>query len=381
VVIQPPSNNLTALAWAAAASDSAAESWRVGSLLTARPLGFNDDGMLVLQIGALTVETEAPRGQLPSQFQVRVVTLGQDPTLEVMLPAATAESATQIAMRDRLPKQSGYASLLASLDQVTQESRLDTLPAYIQRALLALDHGVRTPAEITRGDTLEQTIQRSGLFLESHLAQPQIDMPAVSHEDWKSCLLKLASLLDDYLPGLPNRTPNSDAPPPLAQLGVLAQARDAAPGLAQLTMDALLARLQSDVHGVLARLEVAQLEATKASAWMIEIPVQGDGGRDVLQVHIERESEMLGVPTWVLGFGIDLPALGPIQGELRLQSVRLSVRLWAERPEAVCRLETEFDHLRDRLAASGLILDQLTCQQGTRKPLGSNTSVFLKATA
>ena len=60
MIIQPTS--LAALAWAGAASGSAAESWRIGTVLSARPLGINPDGMMVLQIGALTVETEAPTG-------------------------------------------------------------------------------------------------------------------------------------------------------------------------------------------------------------------------------------------------------------------------------------------------------------------------------
>ena len=53
LVIQPTS--FAALTWAGAASGSAAESWRIGTVLAARPLGLNPDGLMVLQIGALTV--------------------------------------------------------------------------------------------------------------------------------------------------------------------------------------------------------------------------------------------------------------------------------------------------------------------------------------
>ncbi|MES1153739.1 MAG: flagellar hook-length control protein FliK, partial [Rhodanobacter sp.] len=70
MIIQPIS--LAALTWAGAASGTTAQSWRIGTVLSARPLGVSPQGLLVLQIGALTVETEAPGNQLPAQFQVRV---------------------------------------------------------------------------------------------------------------------------------------------------------------------------------------------------------------------------------------------------------------------------------------------------------------------
>ena len=174
MIIQPTS--LAALAWAGAASGSAAESWRIGTVLSARPLGINQDGMMVLQIGALTVETEAPAGQqLPAQFQVRVLTLGAQPQLELISPQ-TPELPAQLAMRERLPQQNGYAPLLATLDALAQRPALRQLPAYLRPALALLEQVVRTPAEITRGEGLEEAIKRSGLFLEAQLAQPSLDM-------------------------------------------------------------------------------------------------------------------------------------------------------------------------------------------------------------
>ncbi|ULU27381.1 flagellar hook-length control protein FliK [Dyella terrae] len=306
MIIQPTS--LAALAWAGAASGSAAESWRIGTVLSARPLGINPDGMMVLQIGALAVETEAPKGQLPSQFQVRVLTLGAQPMLEV-ISAQTPEPATQQAMRERLPQQNGYAPLLATLDALSQRPALRQLPAYLRPALAMLEHGVRTPAEITRGEGLEEAIKRSGLFLESELAEPHLDMAGLSQEDWKGALLRLASLLDDYLPARRPAPTSSETPPPLQQRGVQAQPRAPLPlSLLDDDVDALLSRLHGEVHAALARVEVAQLEATTTSAWMIEIPLQGEDGHDILQVHLQQGDADSG-SSWTLGFAIDLPSL------------------------------------------------------------------------
>jgi len=380
LIIQPTS--LAALAWAGAASGSAAESWRIGTVLSARPLGINQDGMMVLQIGALAVETEAPSGQqLPSQFQVRVLTLGAQPQLEVIMPKMP-EPATQLAMRERLPQQNGYAPLLATLDALAQRPALRQLPAYLRPALALLEHVVRTPAEITRGEGLEEAIKRSGLFLEAQLAQPHLDMAGLSQEDWKGALLRLASLLDDYLPARRATSSTSETPPPLQQRGLQAQPRAMLPvSLLDDDVDALLNQLHGEVHAALARVEVAQLEATTASAWMIEIPLQGEDGRDILQIQLQQNTESDTGSSWTFGFAIDLPALGPIQGELQLRDLRLAVRLWAERSDTVHRLEQQFGALRHALSATGLILDQLSCQQGLPHSTSQHSAILLRTTA
>jgi len=380
LIIQPTS--LAALAWAGAASGSAAESWRIGTVLSARPLGINQDGMMVLQIGALTVETEAPSGQqLPSQFQVRVLTLGAQPQLEVIM-AQMPEPTVQLAMRERLPQQNGYAPLLATLDALAQRPALRQLPAYLRPALALLEHVVRTPAEITRGEGLEEAIKRSGLFLEAQLAEPNLDMAGLSQEDWKGALLRLASLLDDYLPARRSTSSSTETPPPLQQRGLQAQPRAMLPlSLLDDDVDALLSQLHGEVRAALARVEVAQLEATTASAWMIEIPLQGENGRDILQVQLQQNAEGESGSSWTFGFAIDLPALGPIQGELQLRDLRLAVRLWAERADTVHRLEQQFGPLRQTLSAAGLILDQLSCQQGLPQSSHPHSAILLRTTA
>nr|WP_239948132.1 flagellar hook-length control protein FliK [Dyella terrae] len=72
---------------------------------------------------------------------------------------------------------------------------------------------------------------------------------------------------------------------------------------------------------------------------------------------------------------------GPIQGELQLRALRLSVRLWAERADTVQRLEQQFGTLRQTLSSSGLTLDQLTCQQGMPQLSGQHSAILLRTTA
>ncbi|MHB1272109.1 MAG: flagellar hook-length control protein FliK [Rhodanobacter sp.] len=379
MIIQPTS--LAALTWAGAAAGTSAQSWRIGTVLSARPLGVNPQGMLVLQIGALTVETAIPGNPLPTQFQVRVLSLGAQPQLEQLTPSP-ADAMFQRALRERLPQQNGYAPLLSTLGSLAQRPMLRQLPPQLRAALAMLENGMSTPAEITQGEGLRMAISRSGLFFESQLAQPQGDLSALVEQDWKGALLRLLGQLEQR----PSATPASgrtDTAPPLLQRGLRAQARLPPPLFADSeNVTPLLDRLHGDVKAALARVEIVQLEASTLPAWMIEIPLQGDGGHDVLQLQLEYITDADdGSHGWTLGFALDLPALGPVQGELQLRDLRLSVRLWAESATTAQRLERQFTPLRHRLSACGVLLDQLSCQVGLPQPSGRHSALLLQATA
>ncbi|MEO6800628.1 MAG: flagellar hook-length control protein FliK [Rhodanobacter sp.] len=377
-----PPISIAALTWAGAASGTTAQSWRIGAVLSARPLGVSPQGLLVLQVGALTVEADVAQGQLPSHFQVRVLSLGAQPQLEVLVQ--TADPTFQRMLRERLPQQNGYTPLLATLAALAQRPALRQLPPDVRTALAVLEQALRTPAEITRGEGLREAIQRSGLFFESRLLGAAAQQPALTTDDWKGALLRLAGLLDER-EAPPPPSGRADIDPPLLQRGLQAQARLPLPLLSvEDDVGMLLMRLHGDVKAALARIEVAQLDASAnpSAAWVIEIPLLGKDGHDLLQIKLEHGIDTLdGGQSWTLGFALDLPPLGPIQGELQLRAPRLSVRLWAERSETAQRLERQFTPLRQRLAACGVLLDQLSCQVGVPHPHSSSSALLLKATA
>ena len=268
-------------------------------------------------------------------------------------------------------------------DKVSQALR--QLPPDLRAALASLEQALHSPAEITRGEGLREAIAHSGLFLESTLARSLGQPPPALQDDWKAALLRLAATLDGRAPMPPGSAQNAgETPPPLLQRGLQAQPRAPLPELVTEDVTPLLGRLQGEVHAALARIEVAQLESGTGPlpAWMIEIPVHGEDGSDVLQVQLEYAvDDGDGSRGWNMGFALDLPALGAIQGELQLREPRLSVRLWAAQPDTVHLLERQFTALRQRLAACGLLLDQLTCQLGLPEPPNRYSAVLLQATA
>ena len=375
MIIQPTS--VAALTWLGAAAGASSEGWRIGSVLSARPLGINEQGLMVLQIGALAVEAEAPGTKLPPQFQVRVLSLGAQPQLEILGTASQLDGNVNQALRERLPQQNGYAPMLSTMSALSQWSIVRQLPPYLRSALALLEHSISTPQEVSTGEGLRQAVNRSGIFLEAQLAQAPASDANTAHDDMKGAMLRLVAILK----GQPTLGESSDVEvdPPLLYRGVVPQGRLPLPSELANTSEAtdFLPRLYTDVQAALARLEVAQLQATPGH-WTVEIPIQDTEGADVLQLLLKQQQD--GEQNWTLGFSLDLPSFGPIVGELQLRGLRLSVRLWAQLRQTVDRLEEQFDDLRSRLGATGLFLDQLSCQFGLPQAGSSVSAVFLKAT-
>jgi hypothetical protein len=375
VIIQPTS--VAALTWLGAAAGASSEGWRIGSVLSARPLGVSEQGLMVLQIGAITVEAEAPGTKLPPQFQVRVLSLGAQPQLEILGAGSQLDGNVNQALRERLPQQNGYAPLLATIGALSQWSIVRQLPPYLRSALALLEHSMSTPQEVSTGEGLRQAINRSGIFLEAQLAQAPASDATTAHDDMKGALLRLVAILKGQ--PLVGESSDAEVDPPLLYRGVLPQGRFPLPPELANSSEAtdFLPRLYTDVQAALARLEVAQLQAGVAN-WLVEIPIQDADGADVLQLLLKQQQE--GEQAWTLGFSLDLPSLGPIVGELQLRGLRLSLRLWAQHRDTVDRLEEQFEDIRSRLDATGLFLDQLSCQFGLPQAGNSVSAVFLKAT-
>lgn len=391
MIVQP--TNLAALTWAGAAAGTLSDTWRVGSVLAGRVLDRSALGRLIMQIGALTVEAEVTDTQTtPRQFQARVLSNGNVPVLELIDHAP--ESPLAGALRAQLPRQGGYAPLLAHLDAVAQRPVARQLPEPARFALAMLEGSIHSPAELATPEGLRQAILRSGLFYEHDLLQAtRTQTPAPDlQQDWKGALLRVVRVLDRLPAARTAQTAAeaSDVPPPLRFRAMTPQARLPLPP-PEADPATLLAGLREHSHAALARLEIAQLEAHPAQvpgAWVVEIPVRHRSGSDVVQLRVEHDEARRGDASgdtsrgpWSLGFALDLPGLGPVQGEIRLDGARVSVHLWAERDDAVPRLDAQLPALGRALEQAGLQLAQLQCRRGAPQAHAAVGTPLLDASA
>lgn len=427
-----PPIQMAALDWVAAAAGTAAPSWPVGSIVSGRVLELLEEGTrLILQINGQTVEAHSPSSGLPPHnFQARVLSNGQQPTLE-LLSAPAKSTPTAAPLRARLAHQGGLQPLLSDLQAMANAPSVRALPESVRTALARLEASITDRHDLLDPDVLRDSVQRAGLQLEHNLAMhagTSTRLPATQIDyDMKAVLQRLgqalrqlpqdpapqdlpppsaevasrlplpqaslqahtyasmqaarpeaartpprpAQLLRAALPQTsapPN--PSTDTPPPLHDLPLRPQPRLPTPlGADALT---LATGMLKHVDGALSRIEIMQLEAHPSAspqACMIEVPVRGDDGFDVLQLRIQPDAEGLGAnPTpshWTLGFTLEPPSLGAIHGQIRLGGAKVDVDLWAEHDASVAALEEQTSVLAQLLEGSGLELVQLRVRHGT----------------
>lgn len=390
MIVQP--TNFAALTWAGAAAGTLSSDWRIGSVLPARRLALLDASRALLRVAGASVEADVPDAQsLPPQFQVRVVSNGRTPVLEV-LDAATP-SPLHIALRATLPRQAGYAPLLASFAALARLPQVRALPAPARLALAAFESSVPAPADLSTGDGLRQALAGSGLFYENHLLQvangrPQAMTPLL--HDFKAALMRLVQTLGatrTALAAAPEATARTasraddghaspghaiDTPPPLPSRPLHIQPRATAG--TRLGLPDLLQDVHDHAAAALARVEIAQMSSHPAlnpGLWLLDLPVRGEGGYDIVQMRVEKEpgagAETMDTDenkSWALDFALELPGLGPLQAQIRLHAQQVQIRLWAGREASAERLDAASTRLAAMLSASGLHLQQWQCQHG-----------------
>ncbi len=377
MIIQP--TNLAALTWAGAAAGTMPGAWRVGSVQAGRVLDQLALSRYVLQIGGVTVEADTSDAQaLPRQFQARVLSNGSIPLLEII--DTQAESPLNKLLRAQLPRQGGYAPVLADLAAVARHPAMRELPTPVRYALASMEAAIRSPADLSAAAGLKRALSNSGLFFEHALLRAALapEGSGLDHlaADWKATLLRLSRVLQNtpsarIASGQQPPSSTTEPGPPLRSRPMQPQQRIQLPREQQ-HPSTILAGMRDHVGAALSRLEIAQLEAHPGqpgpTACMIEIPVHGrDHGYDVVQMRIERDTTPAPASepgTWTLGFSVDLPALGPIQAEITVHARKIGVRLWAERHDTVQRLEAGAEKLTRRLDASALHLERMQCRQG-----------------
>lgn len=375
---------MAALHWAAAAAGTLGESWKADAVVYGRVLEYLSETQLIAEIAGVKVQAVVPSpGRIPRQFVARVRDNGASPTLELMGEAADGPRVAA-AVRGRLPNQSGLPPVLADLHALARTGAARSLPPHVREAVARLEASIADHRDLLDADVLRDTMLRAGVQLEhavsrvAHATHPVSTIPI--DYDIKAALERLVHALNDAreaMPPSPSATllpadeGNEAPPPPLLQLPLQPQARAPAPSFTDTT--ALAGAMLNHAQAALARIEIMQLQAHPAAspnACMLEIPVRGKDGFDVLQVRIdEDERDPDAAPSdamanWTLEFTLELPALGPVQGQIRLHGTNVSVDLWAQHDATVQALEDQNAALPRLLQMLGLQLVQLRTRRG-----------------
>lgn len=273
---------------------------------------------------------------------------GATPSLTVSLPALGDEQRIREALKQLLPMQTSPALLLNHLLQIQanvdpEASVADTLKRLAQDIL----RSIPLREHLTEPARLKQAVDQSGLFLESKLAALLSGKPEISLAD--DLKLKLNKLLD-----LVNQQSNTATDTP--------QQRD----------DTLLKEGLAKLHGALAKLTLDQLNSlpkdeSVKQGWILELPFLEQQLADSIELQIERDQTgdaEQRQKNWAVSITITPPELATIHCRVSCYDGSINTRFWSDSADAVDKINSHLDYLRQQFEQKGLTTGFMDAQQG-----------------
>lgn len=290
---------------------------------------------------------------------------------------ALRASAAPSAPASAPPSGPQQALLQATARAATQQTGAGGMMADLATALLRPDFpaparaaaerilGLRTPlVGQPSAAELKAAVERSGVFLEAKLADPQRSAEAAPGRDMKAALLAMRQTLQFLTgPQAAPPTPRKAEPPPFRGGSTHAQAPQGSTLPAEGEPLTALLHLKGEVDGALARQTLLQgaslpddprTAARGEAQWMFEIPFATPQGTVMAQFQVSREAKRADPeapePVWRAKFSIDLDETGPLHVQVALFPGAPHVGIWAERTLTAEKLARRSSELAVRLA-------------------------------
>lgn len=376
--------------------------WRVGALLQAVAVRDATTGQLFLDIGnsRYAARIASGDGSGPAQGeQLQVRVLRNSPVLALETVSSRAPSqdvaVTTDALRRYLPRQQSPAPLSSNLGWIARNAGESTaLPRSVIQAVTNLWQALPEAASLGDAKTLEQAVQRSGVFLESTLAGGnRAETASAARTDLKALMLQLDRALSEQGARPSAALSDASAPAPLPTARGPLNALPAAPATLSLldTPAAQMNELSRQVDGALARLTTVQAanaaQDSPLQSLMVELPVRHEDRAAVLRLRIEheesrRQSSESGQQSWAVEAAVDLGAIGALHARVTLAGHRIAVQLRAESPAVVESLSARTLELESMLRDAGLEVDRIVCLHGLPAgDSGSRTTRLLDVSA
>lgn len=328
---------------------------RPGQILQGTAMSGNIDGRLSLQIGVTRLIAQTQLSVRPGQaLTLQVVKTDALPMLR-LLQATTLESLKAAALKQLLPRQQPLPEAFKALTQVLRAPDHHKIPAAIKEQAAALLN--RLPA--TGDASFKQRLQRA-LIDSGVLTEPKLLRNLTESGDLKLQLLRLFQRLSQLLPEnrlvQANLDPKLMPPHPKGGSEILAES-----GIK------LLIGLLKHLDGAIARIQTHQLaslpqEDPSRQVWQFELPIRHGEELDLFQIRIGREDaggNSAEETTWSLTLHMQLPPLGPMRVQLRLQGDNLSTLIWSERPDTNRLVQSHLNTLRTAYEQQGLEVKRL----------------------
>ncbi|MGM0679202.1 MAG: flagellar hook-length control protein FliK [Pseudomonadota bacterium] len=388
--------------------------WQNGQLLNALVVRQDNNNLLLnIQGQPVLVKNRPEFAFLPGQkLTLQIQQLTPQPEMKLIAPAprpiAGAEQGLlQQTLRQDMGRQTPLPPLLATLKTVAREPQQHPpLPAPVRKQAWEIHQLLPDVRQASRGESLQQALERTGPFLHSQLGQLARGQAApLPEKTLQGALLRLADQIRQQLTPVPARpapatSPGANPPPQIAlaasSSGAAAQAATHAalntaprpqtpqpqppqpPTLQGLsTQDQGLGELLRQVEGGLGRMQLHQLQSLQSEQagrpmWAMELPIRSEEGIDLFDLRIRQEdseqSDDNDPRPWHVSLAFDLEGLGPVRVNLTLIGQTVSAHFQMQEEQTRSLFDAALDKLRSRLHGVGLEVGRLECANGIEDP-------------
>lgn len=366
----------------------------LGQVLKAVVLSPLSNNELTININGQNINAKTSHHFTPGEMlDVKVVNTDDEIVLQVQSkPEAPVLQKTilQNALMQALPKQAAPTTLLDSLEQLVQFSQLaqaDKLPPAIMQQIKTLLATIPALAQLPQ--QLPKVVTQSGVFLEAALLQWQPGMPTEPVQtDLKAQFLKLLNNLpiewkNNVLitarattQAQDNAVANHREPLPLP--GAIPQPlhKEAPITLIDKSPETIQTIIHEQINQALSRItahqatylsQANQMDDNKTGFLiMMDIPVKvSETDIDVIPLMIKQRKATATQPEqWSMSFAVSLSELGDMQGTVTLNGNQVSVKINAEKQEAISTLQSNEGDIQTLLQELGLNLGSFNIQLG-----------------
>ncbi len=297
--------------------------------------------------------TKADLPQLKAgQFiSLQVTKTGNYPSFKILEPqyppaSAVSEKKLTETIRQFLPVQQSPAIFIEQLGKdlpllVANKTIPETLKQLAQQIL----HQLPKKTTLTNPLGLKQSIDNSGLFLESKLLQSKKDPSLKNQADFKALTLKfIQALKQQTSTPMPSELKNSEH-------------------------ESLnLKQLQNNAESSMAKMVLDQItslpkEESAKQVWQLELPFLGDQKAiENITIQIEQDNSKQEQPenhNWTVNITLKPPRLGELYCKISCSSGTINTHFWSHSSETNHLVSQNLDFLKSRLEASGLKTGQI----------------------
>ncbi len=351
--------------------------WQIGQILNAIVDKADKSKLLEVRINQQTLKANGPSGiKEGDHLQLKVIDTGPRVVLKIVShnrPEIKSAGAEQ-QLRQDLPKQKNILNLVETMVQLkngkSQNVNRPLLPPNIHRQIAESVKLLPSLKQLAQPQLLKQSINDSGLFLETKLAQMvkhnpsslSSVPPADVKTDLKASLLRLENAIQSevsitkekmmpLVKLLPMSIVSQNAPAPQQALS-----NDKSPEIN-------LSNLRNAVQGAISKVQVNQSQTiinneNSMPQWLIDLPFLNNKRGGLLELIINQEKSghdrTSPADKWTIFFYLTLDSLGKIAVQLSLSDNNLSTTLWAENESTNQQIDNNLASLRSRFQETGL---------------------------